>query len=47
MRTAVSVKLQRPSKKIKIAAKSIGPCPDWHLGAGGESWLFLDEIDVK
>ncbi len=47
MRTTVSVKLQRPSKKIKIVVKSTGPCPEWHLGAGGESWLFLDEIEVN
>jgi predicted alpha-1,2-mannosidase len=47
MRTAVSVKLEKPSRKIKIVAKSIGPCPDWHLGAGGKSWLFIDEVEVK
>ena len=34
-------------EKIKIIAKSIGPCPDWHLGAGGKSWIFIDEIEIK
>ena len=47
MRTTVSVHLKKPSQKIKIVAKSIGACPDWHLGAGGESWIFIDEIEVK
>ena len=47
MRKTVSLKIKKPSKKIKIVAKSIGPCPEWHLGAGGDSWLFLDEITVK
>jgi len=34
-------------KYLKIVAKNSGPCPDWHLGAGGASWLFADEIWVK
>jgi hexosaminidase len=32
---------------IKMRAKSIGPCPDWHDAAGSKSWLFLDEISVN
>ena len=32
---------------IKMKAKSIGPCPDWHDAAGSKSWLFLDEISVN
>jgi hypothetical protein len=32
---------------IKVIAKSYGVVPDWHLGAGGTSWLFLDEITVE
>jgi predicted alpha-1,2-mannosidase len=34
-------------KYLKIAAKNAGACPDWHLGAGGATWLFADEIWVK
>lgn len=34
-------------KYLKIVAKNGGVCPDWHLGAGGASWLFADEIWVK
>ncbi len=34
-------------KYLKIVAKNAGPCPDWHLGAGGATWLFADEIWVK
>jgi hypothetical protein len=47
MRTKVTVKIDNPSQRIKVVAKSIGPCPPWHLGAGGESWIFIDEIEVK
>jgi hypothetical protein len=32
---------------IKIEAANIGKCPDWHVGAGGDAWVFFDEIMVK
>lgn len=31
---------------VKVVAKNIGTCPNWHKGAGGKSWLFVDEIDL-
>ena len=34
-------------KDVKVEAVNYGPCPDWHLGKGGETWLFLDEFTVK
>lgn len=34
----------RKIKYIKVFAKNIEKCPDWHKGAGGASWLFADEI---
>lgn len=34
-------------KYIKVVAKNAGPCPDWHLGAGGNTWLFADEIWIE
>ncbi len=38
------------SKKVrfvKVKAKSYGNLPAWHLGAGGESFIFIDEIMVE
>ncbi len=32
---------------VKIEALNIGKCPDWHEGAGGKAWLFLDEVVIK
>ena len=32
---------------IKMIARSIGPCPDWHDAAGSPSWLFVDEFYVN
>lgn len=34
------------ARYIKVRAKNYGRCPDWHLGAGGQAWLFLDEIQI-
>jgi predicted alpha-1,2-mannosidase len=32
---------------VRVLAKNRGVCPDWHLGAGGKSWLFVDEILIE
>ena len=32
---------------IKIKAINYGLCPNWHLGAGGQTWLFADEIIIE
>ena len=32
---------------VKMTAKTIGQCPSWHLGAGGTSWIFADEIAIE
>ena len=35
------------ARYIKVFAKNIGKCPDWHEGAGEESWIFCDEVVIK
>ena len=35
------------ARYIKLIAKNYGICPDWHLGAGGKTWLFVDELEIK
>ena len=37
----------KAAKFIKITAKNVGICPDWHKGAGGKAWLFVDEIIIE
>jgi hypothetical protein len=32
---------------IKVRAKNIGVCPEWHKGAGDKAWLFVDEISIN
>jgi len=32
---------------VRVRARNLGLCPDWHPGAGGEAWIFVDEILVE
>lgn len=34
------------ARYIQVRAKNTGICPDWHKGAGGKAWLFVDEISI-
>jgi arylsulfatase len=44
-----SVELDKPhsARYIRVWAKNVGICPDWHHGAGGKAWIFADEIVIK
>ena len=35
------------ARYVKMVAKNIGVCPDWHVGAGEKAWIFCDEIIVE
>ncbi len=35
------------ARYIKIKADNLEVCPEWHPGAGGKCWLFVDEIVVE
>ena len=35
------------ARYIKVIARNIGVCPEWHSGNGGFAWVFIDEIIVK
>lgn len=32
---------------LRISARSMKTCPDWHRGFGNPSWIFIDEIIVE
>jgi hypothetical protein len=32
---------------VRVKAKNIGLCPDWHMGRGDKAWLMIDEILVE
>ena len=35
------------ARYVKVFAKNFGTIPSWHLGAGGEGFIFIDEIWVE
>lgn len=35
------------ARYIKVFAKNFGTIPSWHMGAGGEGFIFIDEIEVN
>ena len=35
-----------PFQFIRITTESFIKCPDWHLGSGGQAWIFADEIVI-
>ncbi len=43
----IALNAKKQIKAIKIIAKNYGNCPEWHLGKGNPTWLFLDEIELK
>lgn len=38
---------KQKGRYVKVLAKTIGLCPEWHYGAGGDAWVFVDEVVVK
>ena len=43
----LAVRPRCEARYVKMAAKSIGTCPDWHVGAGQPAWIFCDEFVIE
>ena len=43
------IKLQQKTKGklLKVKAVNYGTLPEWHPGAGGKAYIFIDEVNVK
>jgi hypothetical protein len=37
----------RETRYVRVHAATVGTCPAWHPGAGGNAWIFVDEIIVR
>jgi len=37
-------KSKKAYRYYRVKAVNYGECPEWHLGAGGKTWLFADEV---
>ncbi|MBK9075365.1 MAG: GH92 family glycosyl hydrolase [Flavobacteriales bacterium] len=46
LRLSSTKAIGKQARYVKVMAKSAGPCPPGHPGAGGASWVFLDEISI-
>ena len=43
----LEVKGKANARYVKIIVKNYGKLPEWHLSAGEQAWLFVDEVWVK
>ena len=39
--------VNRKARYVRVRARNIGLCPDWHKGAGHKAWIFADEIVIE
>jgi len=46
LRRTLAVRGAVRARYVRVVAKTFGVCPDWHLGAGGNAWIFADEIEI-
>jgi predicted alpha-1,2-mannosidase len=37
----------KKARYVKVIAKNFGKLPEWHQGAGGDAFIFVDEILIK
>jgi predicted alpha-1,2-mannosidase len=37
----------RTVRYVRMRAQNFGKLPSWHLGAGGDAWIFADEILIE
>ena len=42
----MSAKVNATVRYVKVKATNFGKIPSWHLGAGGQAFIFIDEIDI-
>ena len=43
----MEVRTRTDARYVKMVAKTIGTCPDWHVGAGEKAWIFCDEFVIE
>lgn len=35
------------ARYVKVNARNIQTCPEWHIGRGEKAWLFVDEVIIE
>ncbi len=47
IKTVITEMNGNKARYIRVRAKNVGHCPEWHQGAGKDAYLFADEIVVE
>jgi len=44
-----ALQLPKPiqARYLKVKAINFGKLPEWHIGAGGDAFIFVDEIEIN
>ena len=42
----VLLEKKKSARYVKVIAKNFGKLPEWHQGAGGDAFIFVDEITI-
>lgn len=43
----LSAKVKATGRYVRIKATNFGTIPQWHLGAGGQAYIFVDEVVIE
>jgi hypothetical protein len=43
----MEVRPRTNARYVKMVAKTIGTCPEGHVGAGQKAWIFCDELVIE
>ncbi|NLF41787.1 MAG: glycoside hydrolase family 92 protein, partial [Bacteroidales bacterium] len=43
----LSAKVKAKGRYVRIKATNFGTIPQWHLGAGGQAYIFVDEVVIE
>lgn len=43
----IGARVNTSGRFVKVKATNFGTIPNWHLGAGGQAYIFIDEIVVE
>lgn len=41
------INIERSFKYLKVIARNMGFCPEWHEAKGEKAWIFIDEIQIR
>lgn len=47
IKTVIAAFEKQPVRYIRIVAEQYGKLPSWHEGAGGDTHIFVDEVEVE